>query len=304
MVTNSYHIIQALVHSLKQLHRDPIKTWFSVLLHALIMSMPIGLYITASHLEHFSFLIQQHPQAAVFLSHDAEHSIAMSTQHRILELDHVQAARLVSADEALAEFEELTGLYSISNYLQENPFPATIQVDIAAAFSNPQEYDTLLSQIQRLDYVDLVQFDYEWAAKLSSIRSIIKLFGPVIIVLMGLTFLTVILLIISMSQRQVDGRTDEIKLLSYLGAKRRLIYRPFVYTAVFQSLFIFITTFVIVESFRAFSRQSIADLMVLYQFDVSVAAIEWNVWGIVLLSLTLLNVLSVRIAVYLRAREF
>lgn len=301
MLPNTFHMAQALTHSLKHLHREPIKTWFSVILSALILSIPTGLYILANHLEYFSFLVQQQPEATVFLSHDADRNITLSMQHRILELDHVQSAQLVSADESLAEFEQLTGLYSIANYLQENPFPATIRVRIAAAFSNPQAYEALLSQIQRLEYVDLVQFDYEWAAKLSSIRDIVKLFGQVIIVLF---FLSVVLLIINLSRRQVYSRTDEIKLLTLLGAKRRIIYRPFVYTAILQSLFIGTTTFVIVESFRAFFKQPVMDLITLYQIDSPVETIQWDVWGVVLLILLLLNILFIRISVYLQASKY
>ena len=300
MATSLEHRTQALRQCLTNLYVTPVATWFSVMLSALILSMPIGFFMTFSNLEFFSFLIQQQPQATAFLARDVEHSTAVSMQQRIQALDDVYEAKLFSADDSLADFEALTGLYSVSNYLQENPFPATIEVSIAAKYSNPQDYAALLSQIQSLEYVDLVQFDHEWAAKLHSLRNILVWFGAVAI---GLSILVVIFLIVFMNRRQVLYRTKEIKLLSLIGASRRFIYRPFVYTALIQSLLIAAVTFGIVETIQHYAEPTVSGLVSLYQIESLANSAHWDIWALILLALILINVVTIRLAVYLQVRK-
>jgi len=295
------HRLQILVSCLRQIYRKPFKTWFSILLGALMLSMPTGLYLTAQKLEFFSFLMQQQPEVIVFLARDADHSATVLTQQRIEQLSNVKSTQLVSAEQALADFEQLTGLSSVSHYLQENPFPAVILVRLGTVYSKPQDYEPLLSEIQQSIYVDQVQFDREWAAKLNALRHVIQLFAQAVIVVF---FLAVGALVVNISRRQVFFRTDEIRLLALIGAGRRFIYRPFIYLAILQSLLIVSLAFIIVESFLNHLKPSISELITLYQIDASAAAIQWNIWGIVLAVVLVLNIVAVRFTVYLHARQY
>ncbi len=294
------HKTRIFVQCLNSLRKPPLKIWHSILLSALILSMPVGLYMMGTTLEYFSFLVKQQPEITAFLSEDVEHNSAVLMQQKIQEMEEIESSQFISAEQALKEFEELTGLYSVMNYLQENPFPISIRAQVSAAYINPQDYETLLSQIQRLEYVDLVQFDYEWAAKLSSLRNVVENFGKAVFIPFSLV---VFFLIISMSRRHVFFSLDEIKLLSLIGASRRFIYRPFIYTAFIQSFLIFILTFVIVESSLAYSAQSVSDLISLYQIDSPATATQWKAWGIIFSALLLIHIISVRLTVALQLRK-
>src|SRR6202030_1709089 len=81
----------------------------------------------------------------------------------------VAAVRLISADQALAEFRNDSGFGKALDALSENPLPDTLVVTPTLAASTPQGTETLKTAIAALSDVQTVQIDTEWVKRLRAI---------------------------------------------------------------------------------------------------------------------------------------
>ena len=291
---SSSYRYQIIVECFESLFSTPFKTWFPVVLSAIALALPTGLYMTASNVKFFSFFLQQPPELTVFLAKDIEQSTASLVQQKISELNTVQSAKLISADEALVDFQQLTGLHTVANYLQENPFSTLVIVQPDKSRASLEAFQDLSAKLYQLDYVDLVQFDQEWTAKLFSLRKLASSFGQTAV---GLLLIIAVVLICFFGRWRVSDRTDEIKLLSLIGANSSFISRPFIYSAAFQAVLIVLIAFGFVEGFRAVNQQTVADLTSLYGINSVTEGIVWQDWAFILAAVLVINVAATKIAI-------
>lgn len=294
VLDSSSYRYQIIVECFESLFSTPLRTWFPVVLSAIALSLPIGLYMTASSVKFFSLFLQQPPELTVFLAKDIEQSTAHLVQQNITELNAVQSAKLISADEALVDFQQLTGLHTIANYLQENPFSNLVIVQPDKSHASLEAFQELSAKLYQLDYVDLVQFDQEWTAKLSSLRKLASSLGQTTV---SLLLIIAVALLCFFSRWRVSDRADEIKLLSLIGANSSLIARPLIYSAVFQAVLIVLIAFGFVEGFRAVNQPSFAELVFLYDINSATEGVMWQVWAIILAAVLVINGAATKIAV-------
>ncbi len=294
MFDSSSYRYQIIFECFESLFSTPLKTWFPVVLSAIALALPTGLYMTASSVKFFSFFLLQPPEITVFLAKDVEQSTAQLIQQKISELNTVQSAKLISADEALVDFQQLTGLHTVANYLPENPFSTLVIVQPDKSRTSIEAFQELSAKLYQLDYVDLVQFDQEWTAKLFSLRKLASSFSQTII---GLLLIIAVFLICFFGRWRVNDRNDEIKLLSLIGANSSFISRPFIYSATFQAVLIVLIAFGFVEGFRAVNQQSVADLASLYGISSATEGIVWQDWAFILAAVLVINVAATKIAV-------
>lgn len=294
VLDNPSYRYQIIVECFDSLFSTPLKTWFPIVLTAIVLALPTGLYMTASSVNFFSIFLRQPPELTVFLAKEIEQSTAHQIQQNISGLNTVQSAKLISADEALVEFQQLTGLHTVANYLPENPFSTLVIVQPDKSHTSLEAVQELSAKLYQLDYVDLVQFDQEWTAKLFSLRKIASIFGQTTV---GLLLTIAVALICLFGHWRVSDRTDEIKLLSLIGANSSFISRPLIYSAAFQAVLIVLITFGLVEGFRAVNQQSVAELLSLYGINSAAEGVMWQDWAIILTAVLVINVAVTKIFV-------
>ena len=292
---------QVFFQCIRNFHKTPLTAWLTVILSAIILSMPTGLYIAANQFQFFAVFVQESPELTVFLSNDVDPATAKILRQQIREMPEVETAQLVAADDALDDFEELTGLHAVKNYVQGNPLPTLIIIHLSNSFANSDGYQELVSRLHQHEFVDLVEFDRKWVAQLASLRQVAWVS---VLTISTLFVLGTVLLICIFSRQQVRFQIDEIKLLSSIGANRRFIYRPFVYTAFLQSAFTVILAFAIVEGVRQYAKVPLAELAVLYSLDIQATEVSWHFWLIVALIVLFLNYVTTRFTVYAYVRKF
>lgn len=257
--------------------------------------------MAASQFQFFDVFVQETPELTVFLSKDIDPETAQVLRQQIADMPEVETVQLVAADDALDDFEKLTGLHAVKNYVQGNPLPTVITIHLSSTFASADRYQDLSSRLHQHEFVDLVAFDRKWVAQLASLRDVAWKSATAIPILF---VLGAVLLICISSNQQVRFRIDEIKLLSLIGASRRFIYRPFIYTSILQSLFIIIVAFTIVESIRQYTKVPLTELTALYGLDVQATTILWDFWLIVALIVLFLNYTTTRFTVYAYVRKF
>ena len=150
-----------------------------------------------------------------------------------LERSGVTAGReYVSKADAMARFRrEFAELASLAGGFADNPFPASLEVQVRPEAQSDGRADTLVRRLATMPGVADVRYDREWLARLSSGLQTVRVAGVALAALMilaaGVTVATVVRL-------GLHARRDELEIMELVGAPLAFIRGPFVAEGVLQ----------------------------------------------------------------------
>jgi len=131
----------------------------------------------------------------------------------------------VSPEAALEKFRKLfPALREVPEALEENPFPASVEVRMAEGHRDPDSVRRLAGELARLPGVDDTAFDLPWVSRLRDLVTLARAAGYS---LGGVVGLAAILTIASVIRLTIYSRQQEIEILRLVGATRTFILAPF-----------------------------------------------------------------------------
>ncbi|KQQ54694.1 cell division protein FtsX [Pseudomonas sp. Leaf127] len=214
----------SLVDSLRRLGKQPIGSFFTCLVMAIALSLPMGLSLLLSNIERLGGSWQRAAQISVYLQMDAGQAEGGRLREQIKAMPDVAEAEYVSSDQALKEFQKDSGLGEALKALPNNPLPGVVVV-------TPQEVDkpaleALRARLAELPKVQQAQLDLVWVERLAAILKLGDRF------VFGLTVLLVaaLLLVIGNTIRlHIENRRVEIEVIKLVGGTDSYVRRPFLY---------------------------------------------------------------------------
>lgn len=221
----------SLVDSLRRLTKQPIGSFFTSLVMAVALSLPMGLSLLLSNVERLGGSWQRAAQISVYLDLDASAQRSESLREEIAQLPDVEDARGISREEALDEFQQQTGLGQALRELPENPLPGVIIV--TPNVIDKAKLDALRQQLEGLPGVDQAQLDLLWVERLTAILNLGDRF------VFGLTVLLVmaLLLVVGNTIRlHIENRRAEIEVIKLVGGTDGYVRRPFLYMGALYGL--------------------------------------------------------------------
>ena len=189
----------------------------------------------------------------------------------------VESVRLITADEALAEFKQQSGFGDALDQLSENPLPHTLVVRPGAA-NTSQSIVLLQEELGNLPEAEFVQVDTEWVRRFHAILDIIEqaivigaaLLGAAIIVIIGNTI-----------RLDIQNRREEIEVTKLIGASNAFVRRPFLWSGFWYGLFGGLLALGLVLYGLYLLEEPVARLAGLYQSGIDVMNLTLSESGIV-----------------------
>ncbi len=137
----------------------------------------------------------------------------------------VASANYITADDALLRAQsELVEFQGIFSEFTTNPLPASIEVRLAPGFRGSANVRAVAERLRGFQFAEDVQFGDDWVAKLDRLRDI----GAVVGLMIGGAFAMASIIIIGTTIRMaVLHRSNEISIMSLVGATDGFIRRPF-----------------------------------------------------------------------------
>ncbi|MCE5361913.1 permease-like cell division protein FtsX [Pseudomonas sp. GLN_6] len=214
----------SLVDSLRRLGKQPIGSFFTCLVMAVALSLPMGLALLLDNVERLGVSWQRAAQISLYLQIDASEAQGQALREQIAAMDDVEEAEWISREQALAEFQQQSGLGEALKELPDNPLPGVIVV-------TPQQVDKIALEALRLRLAELprvqqAQLDLLWVERLSAMLKLGERF------VFGLTLLLVmaLLLVIGNTIRlHIENRRTEIEVIKLVGGTDSYVRRPFLY---------------------------------------------------------------------------
>ena len=216
---------RTLLESLRDLASEPLQSLMTVLVIAIALALPGALYLAVENMERLGGDVEASTQITVFVELDASQYALSGLESQLQSLAGVKRVNFISREEALVEFQELSGFGNALEAMDDSPLPPvfTVQPD-SVEFEQAGE---IAAQIEKFENVDLVKVDMQWLERLRSMLEI----GEKLITALGVTLgLGVLLAVASTIRLAIQSRTDEIIVIRLVGGTDSYIRRPFLYT--------------------------------------------------------------------------
>ncbi len=138
----------------------------------------------------------------------------------------------VSKVDALARFRrEFAELASLTTGFDDNPFPASVEVQVRADAEDDGRVDALVRRVAMLPGVADVRYDREWLARIAAGLSAVRGTGFALALLMALAAAATVASVVRLG---LLARRDEIEIMQLVGSPISFIRGPFVAEGVIQ----------------------------------------------------------------------
>src|SRR5882672_2287834 len=163
---------------------------------------------------------------SVFLRDDASSEQRGSIETSIDQSGVVQKREYVSKAEALARFRsQFADLAALTTDLGDNPFPASLEVQVRADAEQNGQADALVKRVAALPGVADVRYDREWLARVSSGLGALRGAGFALALLMALAAAVTVAAVVRLG---LHARREEIEIMKLVGSPVTFIRGPFI----------------------------------------------------------------------------
>ena len=258
----------SLVDSVGRLIKQPIGSFFTCLVMAVALSLPMGLALLLDNVERLGGSWQRAAQISLFMQLEVDGDAGERLRDEVAAMPDVAAADWVSREQALDEFQQLSGLGEALKELPENPLPGVVIV-------TPEEVDkdkleALRQQLAELPGVQLAQLDLLWVERLTAILKL----GDRFVFRPTLLLVATLLLVIGNTIRlHIENRRTEIEVVKLVGGTDGYVRRPFLYMGAIYGLGAGLIAWLLLVYGLGWLNEAVVNLAGLYGSDFGLGGV-------------------------------
>jgi cell division transport system permease protein len=203
-------------------------TLMTVLVLGIAMALPLGLYVTVKNLRAVDLQQDEWGTITVFLQNEIKEDEVRSLA-AVIDRELQASAEIVSPEEGMEQFRAASGFGQALELFEENPLPWVLLVtpETAAGVGLEEAVMGLDNWLRARPEVELVQVDFKWLQRLAGLLELGEAF---VLVLTFLFALAVVVIVSNTIRLDVASRSEEIQVLSLVGAGNGFIRQPFLYS--------------------------------------------------------------------------
>ncbi len=277
-LTRGLHIwllrhLQVFFYSLGQLSRHPFATLMTAAVIGIALALPAGLHVILKNAQQVSGGWDGAAKISLFLKKSVNDRQARTLQTRLRKLPEVGQVRYISRDQALEEFQRLSGFGEALDALEDNPLPSVLVIQPGLAASQPARTRQLLEKLRTYPEVDIANLDMQWVKRLYAIMDMVR---RGVLVLAVLLAMAVLLVVGNTIRLAIQNRRAEIVVMKLIGGTDAFIRRPFLYTGFWYGLFGGLIAFVLVSLSFSVLSGPIERLAGLYQQQFVLSGLDFS----------------------------
>lgn len=226
------HFRQAIA-SLGELWRQRAASLMTIAVLGFSITLPSVLYIMVNNAQRISSTWEQAAEISLFLKQDLSEASINQLLARLSTWPEIDSVKFVSADDALSEFQQVSGFGDALAYLEKNPLPNVVLVIPHNKYAGPSAAGELLQRLRQQREVEEGKLDIEWLERLDALLAIVT---DLVAVMGGLLFISVVLIVGNTIRLNIMNKREEIIVMKLVGATDAFIHRPFLYTGFWYGL--------------------------------------------------------------------
>ena len=199
---------QVALNSLGRLYRLPMASLMTAAVIGIALALPSGLYLLTGNLQRLSTQWDGSATLSLFLEKQVSRSQAQALGEKLNTWSEIESLRVITPEQALAEFRALSGFGEALDALDVNPLPAVLAIKPAPSHSGAESAAALLEKLRSLPEVELAQLDLQWVKRFHAIVDIVRRAIWVMAALLGLAVLLIIgnTIRLEIQNRREEGR--------------------------------------------------------------------------------------------------
>jgi len=270
---------QVLVGSLGRIVNQPFASLMTMGVIAVALALPLFLILLLQNARNATGNWNEAYDLSVYMDKKAAAGRAQALAKQLRQRGDVSTVRIITAEQALAEFRSDSGFGSALDALADNPLPDTLIVTPTLASSTPQGTEALKSAIAAMSDVQVVQIDTDWVKRL---HAMLELLRRVVLLTGGLLGLGIVLIVSNTIRLDILNRRAEIEVMKLVGASDGFTRRPFLYTGIWYGLGGGLLALMLVAVASTVLARPVAQLAFLYGSGFQLQGMEWITAGAVL----------------------
>jgi cell division transport system permease protein len=227
------HLQQA-IGSLGDLWRTPLASVMTILVLGISLTLPTTLHLFVKNASQITQQWHSASEITLFLKLSVSEKSAKNLVQRLTLYPEIAKVTYISAEQALAEFKQLSSFGQALNYIDKNPLPATILVTPTKRASQVDVAKKLLAKLEKQREVEQGKLDVEWLTRLEAMAQFIQ---DIVLSIAFLLCLSVVLIIGNTIRLAILNQKDAIAIMKLVGATDQFIQRPFLYTGMWYGIF-------------------------------------------------------------------
>lgn len=252
---------QSLSSSLRRVVKAPLPMLMTIAVVGIALAFPAALYVLTTNLSALSANLEQTPALSVFLDHTLDDTEAEALAEKLRRSKNLAEVQVITKDQALEEFREMSGFGAALDQFPGNPLPAVLAIRPAPELSSVETLERLRQSLESLSGVDLVRLDTAWVRRF---QALVELAREGVLLLATLLAIAVTLIIGNTIRLEIETRHAEIEIMGMVGATHGYIRRPFLYTGFWYGLFGGATAWLLVMSAVILLQQPVTRVATLY----------------------------------------
>jgi cell division transport system permease protein len=202
------------------------------LLVGIALALPAGLFLLQVNLAAMTGAWEGRPGLSVYFEVGAPDEAVTVLADRLRGHQAVAQVTVVSAEQALAEFQRYVELSDALELLDDNPLPASVRATLAAGTA-AEDLDALAALAGDGESVAEVVVEKTWLERMTDITQVVTRLGMMLAVLFGLG---AVLITATSVRLAIEARLEEVRVLKLVGATDAQMRRPFLYFGVVYGL--------------------------------------------------------------------
>jgi cell division transport system permease protein len=270
---------QVLIGSLGRIVHQPFAALMTMGVIAVALALPLFLSLLLQNARSATGNWNEAYDLSVYMDKRAGAVRVQSLAKQLRQRGDVATVRIITAEQALAEFRSDSGFGTALDALADNPLPDTLVVTPTLTASTPQGTESLKSAIAAMSDVQTVQIDTEWVKRLHAMLDLLR---RVVLLTGGLLGLGIVLIVSNTIRLDILNRRAEIEVMKLVGASDGFTRRPFLYTGIWYGLGGGLLALMLVIVASTVLARPVAHLAFLYGSGFSLEGLKMTTAGAVL----------------------
>jgi len=238
-------------------------TWMVI---GIAFALPTILYLLLTNLGNFGGTWDGKPRLSLYLGSEITESEGRKFAAQLTLNNWIMNTRYISAESALAEFEENSSLGDVLASLPGNPLPAVVEIESGSI--SPAEIKLRLTQLETRQEVEKISVDIGWIERLFALLALGERFVTAIGVFLGLG---VVLAVGNTIRLAIENRRAEIEIIKLVGGTDRFVRRPFLYLGFWYGIGGALVAWVLVQGSLVFLSAPVETIAQSYRDDFALS---------------------------------
>jgi cell division transport system permease protein len=276
---------QTLIGSLGRIVNQPFATLMTMGVVAVALALPLLLNLFLTNVRSATGNWNDAFDLSVYMDKRASAARVTSLAKQLRLRGDIATVRIITADQAMAEFRDDSGFGKALEALNDNPLPDTLVITPTLIASTPQGTDALKGAIAALADVQTVQLDTDWVKRLHAMLDILR---RVVVLTGGLLGAGVVLIVGNTIRLDILNRRAEIEVMKLVGASDGFARRPFLYSGIWYGLGGGVLALILVAIAAAVLNKPVEGLAKLYGSQFHLQGLQFTTGvGVLVLSVGL-----------------